>query len=117
MEAHAVDLRAEVRELDPAERERFVQGIVADWRTVDLNPGDAALCAFADKLTRSPAEMTAADLQALRDAGLVEEAIAEAVQVISYFNYMNRVADALHVDTEADMAPYPGEAVLGAEKA
>jgi hypothetical protein len=30
--------------------------------------------------------------------------------VIAYFNYINRVADALHVDLEPDMPPYPGHA-------
>jgi len=27
--------------------------------------------------------------------------------VIAYFNYINRIADATHVDLEPEMAPYP----------
>lgn len=42
------------------------------------------------------------DLAPLREAGLDDRAIHDAVQVIAYFNYINRVADALHVEVEPD---------------
>ncbi len=51
--------------------------------------------------------MTAADVEALRAVGFSSAAIHDAIQVISYFNYINRVADAVHVDLEEDMPPYP----------
>jgi alkylhydroperoxidase family enzyme len=44
--------------------------------------------------------MTREDVEGLRRAGFADEAILDAVQVISYFNYINRVADALGVDPE-----------------
>ena len=47
--------------------------------------------------------MKAADLAPLREAGLTDADILDAVQVIAYFNYINRVADALGVDPEPDM--------------
>ena len=50
--------------------------------------------------------MSAADLEELRAAGLDDAALHDAVQVIAYFNYINRVADALHVDLEPGMPPY-----------
>ena len=53
--------------------------------------------------------MERGDLQALGDAGFDDEAIHAAVQVISYFNYINRVADATHVPVEPEMDPYPDE--------
>jgi len=31
------------------------------------------------------------------------------IQVVAYFNYINRVAEGVHVDLEPDMAPYPAE--------
>lgn len=52
--------------------------------------------------------MQRADLDALRALGLDDVALHDAVQVIAYFNYINRVADALHVDLEPEMPPYPG---------
>ena len=68
-----------------------------DWRTAQLDPVDAALCAYGEKLTRTPAEMSEADVQGLRDLGLSDEAVHEVIQVVSYFNYINRVADAARV--------------------
>ena len=44
--------------------------------------------------------MTRADLELLRDEGLNDVAIHDATQVISYFNYINRIADALGVEPE-----------------
>ena len=72
-----------------------------DWRTAALTPRQAALCAYALQLTRS--RTTAADLAPLREAGLTDTDILDTVQVIAYFNYINRVADALGVDLEPDM--------------
>jgi alkylhydroperoxidase family enzyme len=44
--------------------------------------------------------MTPADLEALRALGLDDRAIHDAVQVVGYFNYITRVADALGVEAE-----------------
>ncbi len=49
--------------------------------------------------------MTPGDLEVLRSHGFDDEAITIAVQVISYFNYINRVADALGVDDESWFEP------------
>ena len=51
--------------------------------------------------------MTADELAPLRDVGLTDRDIHDAVQVISYFNYINRVADALGTDLEPEMPPRP----------
>ena len=50
--------------------------------------------------------MTAADLDELRSHGLDDRAIHDATQVIAYFNYINRVADALHVEPETFVHPW-----------
>lgn len=47
--------------------------------------------------------MTRDDVEALRAEGLDDRAISDAVQVISYFNYINRIADGLEVDLEPEM--------------
>jgi uncharacterized peroxidase-related enzyme len=89
------------------QRDDWLERVLRDWRTAGLAPVDAALCAFAAKLTHAPARMQAADVAGLRAAGLSDVEIHDAVQVVSYFNYINRVADALHVDLEPEMEPYP----------
>ena len=48
----------------------------------------------------TPAAMTDADVARLRDAGFDDRAIHDATQVISYFNYINRIADGLGLPPE-----------------
>ncbi len=67
---------------------------------------DAALCAYAEKLTLQPAAMDAVDVELLREAGLDDRGIHDATQVISYFNYINRIADALGVEPESFIPPW-----------
>ena len=86
--------------MDEAEADRFVHLIAADWRQASLAAPDHALCTYAVKLTKTPAAMTATDLDELRRYGFDDRAIHDATQVIAYFNYINRVADALAVEPE-----------------
>lgn len=51
--------------------------------------------------------MRESDVVTMRTAGFSDVAIHDAVQVIGYFNYINRIADAIHVDLEPEMTPYP----------
>lgn len=68
-----------------------------------LNPRQKALCRFAEMITRAPQALCKRHVDALRPHGLSDRDILDAVQVISYFNYINRVADALGVDPEPEM--------------
>ena len=87
----------------------MAETVQRDWREADLDEADQALCRFAEKLTSEPATMSQADVEQLRGAGFDDVAVHDAIQVISYFNYINRVADAVHVELEPEMPPYPGE--------
>ncbi len=78
----------------------------SDYTQADLDTPTRALLDYAVKLTRCPSEMTKTDITRLREAGWTDAAIHDTVQVISYFNYINRVADGLHVDLEPEMSPY-----------
>ncbi|RME39137.1 MAG: peroxidase [Planctomycetota bacterium] len=97
MEAHAFDLRAEVGD------DEWVQAFKTDYRQARLSDVDRALCDFALKLTRIPADVTQEDIDDLRSRGLSDRAINDAVQVVSFFNYINRIADGLGVDLEPGM--------------
>ena len=77
-----------------------MHALVRDWRKAPLGGVDRALCEFAAKLTHRKDEMSPADLDALRAQGLDDRAIHDATQVIAYFNYITRVADALGVEPE-----------------
>ena len=81
-----------------------------DYRcSPDLDPRTRALCDYARKLTLDPASVGAADAEALRAVGLDDPAIHDAIQVIAYFNYINRVAEGVGTDLEPDWEPrsYP----------
>jgi alkylhydroperoxidase family enzyme len=56
------------------------------------------------KVTRAPAAVRRRDIGTLQKDGLSDRDILDAVQVISYFNYINRVADALGIEPEPEMA-------------
>ena len=53
-------------------------------------------------MTHEPASIQQEDVDALRVHGLDDAAIHDAIQVISYFNYINRVADAVGVEDEPE---------------
>ena len=80
--------------------------MAANWRDAPLSDGDRALCEFAEKLTHRQTEMSPEDLGRLRDQGFDDTAIHDATQVISYFNYITRVADALGVEPETFIRPW-----------
>jgi alkylhydroperoxidase family enzyme len=71
-----------------------------DWASAPLAMVDRALCAYAAKLTHTPTEISNADLDGLRDAGLDDRALHDATQIIGLFNYFPRIADGLGIDLE-----------------
>ena len=91
---------------EPEQATRFASAVVDDWRTAPLAPLERALVEFASKLTLRQREMSEADLHALRAHGLDDRALHEAAQVVGYFNYITRIADALGVQLEADAPRY-----------
>ena len=62
---------------------------------------------FVSKLTKEPASMTEADVEALRSAGFSDSAVHDIVQVSALFAYYNRLADGLGIDPESDFRPGP----------
>ncbi len=72
-----------------------------DWREAPLEPEDRALCHFAAKLSLEQREMSPVDLDELRRHGFDDTAIHDATQVIAYFNYITRIADALGVEASS----------------
>jgi uncharacterized peroxidase-related enzyme len=74
-----------------------------DYRRAQLTPRQKALCQFAEMVTRAPQALLARHLEPLREHGLSDRDILDTVEVIAYFNYINRVADALGIDPEPEM--------------
>ena len=76
-----------------------------DYRVADLDARTRALCDYAVALTLRPAEVGADDVEALRAHGLDDATIHDAIQVIAYFNYINRIAEGVGTDPEPEWAP------------
>ncbi len=83
---------AAVRELsgDPA----LGEAMVMNYRAADLSQRQRAMLDFAAQITRTSAEVTEADRQALRDVGFSDRDIFDVASVAAFFNMTNRVASA-----------------------
>ncbi|MEX2526243.1 MAG: peroxidase-related enzyme [Gemmatimonadota bacterium] len=79
-----------------------VAGLREDPDHADLNPREAALAEYARILTRHPQNMAAQHLEPLRAHGLTDEEILQANMVVSYFNFVNRIAQGLGVSAPPD---------------
>jgi uncharacterized peroxidase-related enzyme len=66
-----------------------------------LRSDERALIEYADKLTRDPGGMSAADVESLRRAGFDDRAIHDACAIVAYFAFVNRIADGLGVELES----------------
>ncbi len=89
---------------DPARAEAIRAAIEA--KAPDTAPLDAAQVAgmhYARMLTQAPADMTEADIDALRAAGWDDGQILEINQVCAYFSYANRTVLGLGCDTDGDV--------------
>ncbi len=71
----------------------------AEWSETDL-----ALCRFAKECTLHPDQYPADAIINLRSAGLEDRTILDAVQVVAYFNFVNRIVLALGVEWNDDEA-------------
>lgn len=73
----------------------LIRAALADWRTAPVSEPLRATLGFLERLTLTPATVTEDDIQHLRDAGLTDQAIEEAMRVCFAFTIINRLADAL----------------------
>jgi len=90
--------------------------VARDWTQADLPAADRALCAWSWKLALRPGDMTADDAATLRDEGFSDVDIHDVAQVVSYFSYINRVADGLGVEPEPEWGEDPYRALKEAPK-
>ncbi|MBV8948381.1 MAG: peroxidase-related enzyme [Solirubrobacterales bacterium] len=89
--AHGAALRAELD--DPVLGER----VSYDWRRAGLDSRRAAICAYAEKLTLRPREVTRDDLQTLLDAGLTLDEAWDVAEISAMYNLTNRMAMATNM--------------------
>jgi len=66
----------------------------------DLAPHDVEMLRYARLLTTSPASIGPEDVDRLKTRGFDDRAVLDICQVVSYYNYVNRLADGLGVELE-----------------
>jgi uncharacterized peroxidase-related enzyme len=89
--AHGAALREALG--DPVLGER----ISYDWRRAGLDQRREAICAYAEKLTLRPLDVTRADLDSLLDAGLTLEDAWDVAEITAMYNLTNRMAMATNM--------------------
>lgn len=92
-----------------AEFDEFVHRVANDWRACTLRSDVVRLLEYAETVTQTPAACQRGDVDHLRAGGWSDAAIHDAVQVVAYFNYINRIADALGVEQETDLPNWGGD--------
>src|SRR4029079_8551896 len=78
--------------------EEVWEAVVADWRTAPLRPELRATLGFIEKQVLRPDELTAADADEVRAAGVSDEALRNAATVCALFSMITRLADSFGWD-------------------
>ncbi len=81
-----------------------IEELKLDFRRLNLNKQDLALCSYARYLTLNPSLIQIDFIDQLRSCGLDDRSILDATLVISYFNFVNRIVLALGVETDDEEA-------------
>ena len=89
--SHGAVLRVRSRD------EVLADTIVANYRAADLPPRQRAMLDFAVKITLASDTCSDEDIDHLRSVGFSDEDIMDIIQVAGFFNYSNRVANALEM--------------------
>ncbi len=77
--------------------ETLVEAIRRDYRSAPIEERDRVMLDYVVQVTRDATGVTAAHHDRLREAGFEDRAILQITLIASWFNYINRVADALGV--------------------
>ena len=77
--------------------EGLVNAIREDYRTAPIAEADKVMLGYVEQLTRDATKIGPRHHERLRAAGFDDRGILQITLIASWFNYINRVADALGV--------------------
>jgi len=80
--------------------DEMVEALRTDFRAAPISEQDKVMLEYVVKLTRDATQCSPADHTKLRAVGFDDRAILQITLIASWFNYINRVADALGVGRE-----------------
>ena len=77
--------------------EALVKAITTDYQRAEITAAERAMLDYVGKITRDATTIGPSDHERLRGQGFDDRAILQITLIASWFNYINRVADALGV--------------------
>lgn len=78
----------------------LVEALKHDYTKAPIAEADRAMLDYAVQMTRDATRIGPADHARLREAGFDDRGILQITLIAAWFNYINRVADALGVGRE-----------------
>ncbi len=75
----------------------MVGALEDDYKSAPISDQDRVMLDYVVQVTRDATLITPKDHERLRSAGFDDQAILQITLIASWFNYINRVADALGV--------------------
>jgi uncharacterized peroxidase-related enzyme len=82
----------------------MVEALKKDYRTAPISEQDRTMLDYVVKLTKDATKVWPEDHVKLREVGFDDRGILQITLIASWFNYINRVADALGVGRDAQSA-------------
>jgi len=80
--------------------ETLIEALKRDYTTAPITEQERVMLEYVVKLTKDATKIWKDDHDRLRGAGFDDKAIVQITLIASWFNYINRVADALGVGRE-----------------
>jgi len=80
--------------------EPFVEALQRDFRALALSDQDRVMLEYVEQITKDATRISPDDHARLRSVGFDDRGILQITLIASWFNYINRVADALGVGRE-----------------
>ena len=80
--------------------EKLVRALQEDYENAPISPANRAMLDYVGKITLRATSIGPDDHARLRGHGFDDRAILQITLIASWFNYINRVADALGVGRE-----------------
>jgi len=78
----------------------MVRALEEDYKSAPISEQDRLMLDYVVQVTKDATRISPADHERLRAVGFDEKAILQITLIASWFNYINRVADALGVGRE-----------------
>ncbi len=77
--------------------EDLVKALQEDYKAASISEQERAMLDYVAQLTRDATRISRQDHSKLREVGFDDRGILQITLIASWFNYINRVADALGV--------------------